>query len=111
MVDTGKRSMKKKMRKTPSKNSIEYFKGKNSKRKCPITKKALLGVTHNQKKAKKQSKTQKRPSVPFGGVLNSKARQEVFVEIGKIISGIKSIEEVDQKYRKFIVQIIKKYEK
>ncbi len=99
--------MKKKFRKTPSKNSVEYFKGKNSKRICPVTKTALLGVTHDEKKAKKQSKTQKRPSVPFGGVLSAKAREKVFIEVAKVSAGIKDINNVDQKYRKYVVQALK----
>ena len=108
MVDTGKRTMKKKSRKTPSGNSMEYFKGENSKRICPINKTALLGVTHSQKKAKKQSKTQKRPSVPFGGVLSSKARENVIIELSKVKAEIKSIDDVDQKYRKYVNQIMKR---
>lgn len=108
MVETGKRSMKKKAIKTPSKNSTKYFRGKNSKKKCSITKKVLAGVTHDEKKAKKQSKTQKRPNVPFGGILSSKAREKVFIETGKVAAGVKKIDEIDQKYRKFVVQIIGK---
>jgi large subunit ribosomal protein L34e len=107
MVDTGKRSMKKKSRKTPSKTTMEYFKGINSKRICPITKTALLGVTHDQKKAKKQSKTQKRPNVPFGGVLSSKAREQVFTEVAKVRAGIKEVNDIDQKYRKYVKQAMK----
>ncbi len=107
MVDTGKRSMKKKSRKTPSKTTTEYFREKNSKRICPINKTALLGVTHDQKKARKQSKTQKRPNVPFGGVLSSKAREQVFTEVAKIKAGIKELNDVDQKYRKYVSQAMK----
>lgn len=107
MVDTGKRAMKKKSIKTPSKTTTKYFRKKNSKRICPVTKKALLGVTHDQKKAKKQSRSQKRPSVPFGGVLNSKAREEVIIELAKVKAGIKEINEVDQKYRKYVIQAMK----
>lgn len=100
--------MKKKTRKTPSKNSTKYFRGKNAKKRCAITKKVLVGVTHDEKKAKKQSKTQKRPNVPFGGILSSMAREKVFIEAGKVAAGIKEINDVDQKYRKFVIQIIEK---
>jgi ribosomal protein L34E len=110
MVETGKRTMKKKSVKKPSKTGKEYFRGKDSKKKCAITGKVLSGMTHEKTKRSKKSKTQKRPSVPFGGILGSKAREQVFIETGKVVAGIKKIDEVEQKYRKYVEQAIRRIE-
>ncbi|MBT7241787.1 MAG: hypothetical protein HN878_04830, partial [Candidatus Diapherotrites archaeon] len=58
--------------------------------------------------ANKKSKSQKRPSVPFGGVLSSKPREQVFTEYGKVMAGVKTIDEVGQTYRKYVKQIMEK---
>lgn len=109
MVDTGKRSKKHKSVKTPSKTTKEYFKGKAKKQTCSITGKTLQGMTHEKTKRSKKSKTQKRPSVPFGGILSGNARENVFIELGKVLTG-KNIDDVDQKYRKYVKQVIKRAE-
>jgi ribosomal protein L34E len=106
MVDTGKRTMKKKAKRTPSKTKEFYYRGKNVKATCAITGNTLAGT----KQCNKESKTQKRPSVPFGGVLSSKAREAVFTELGKVVAGIKEINDVDQKYRKYVKQAMKRVE-
>lgn len=102
MVNTGKRVQKKKSIRTPSKTTTHYSRKKSKKISCAITGKKLAG-THKDKK----SKTQKRPTAPFGGILSGKAREEVFIEVGKVMAGIKKINDVDQKYRKYVKQIIK----
>ncbi|MFA5764309.1 MAG: hypothetical protein WC915_05880 [archaeon] len=106
MVDTGKRTMKRKSRKTPSKTTREYFRGTNTNASCAITGVKLSGT----KQSNKKSITQKRPSVPFGGVLSTKAREQVFTELGKVVAKIKTIDDVDQKYRKYVEQAIKRAE-
>ena len=106
MVDTGKRTMKRKSRKTPSKTTKEYFRGTNTNASCAITGNKLAGT----KQSNKKSKTKKRPSVPFGGVLSTKAREQVFIELGKVVCEMKTIDEVDQKYRKYVKQAIKRVE-
>ncbi len=98
MVETGKRTMKRKFVKTPSKTKKVYFREDKQEKNCAITKQKLLGTSN--KKSSKESKTQKRPSVPFGGVLSTKAREQVFIEVGKVVAGIKKIDDVNQKYRK-----------
>jgi ribosomal protein L34E len=110
MVDTGKRTQKRKSKRTPSKTTKEYFRGRNSKPKCAISKKPLQGMTHEKTKRSKKSKTQKRPSVPFGGILGGKAREKVFTELGKVLAGVKKIDDVDQKYRTFVKQAMKRSE-
>ncbi|MCX6800955.1 MAG: hypothetical protein NTZ73_02095 [Candidatus Diapherotrites archaeon] len=111
MVKPHEKTMKKKMRKTPSKNKRVFFKEKPSKKTCPVTGEALKGVPHARKyKANKLSKTQRRPSVPFGGVLSARAREQVFIETGKIAAGVKKIDDIDEKYKKFVKQALKRFE-
>ncbi len=100
--------MKRKSKKTPSKTKKVYFRGKKQEKNCGISGKKLQGTSG--KKSSKESKTQKRPSVPFGGVLCSRAREKVFIETGKIKAGLKNINEVEQKYRKYVKQALKRVE-
>ena len=108
MVDTGKRTMKHKSRKTPSKTTKNYYRDNKATKICPITGNMLLGTS--KKIRSKESKTQKRPSVPFGGVLSGPAREQVFIELAKVTAGIKEIDDVDQTYRKFVKQAMKRVE-
>ena len=105
MVSPGKRRKQYKNKKTKTTTKREYFKGKHKKTKCAITGKKLAGVPQGTKvELGKYSKTEKRPSVPFGGVLSGEARAQVFIEMGKVISGIKKMEDVDSKYRTYVKQ-------
>jgi ribosomal protein L34E len=106
MVDTGKRTMKRKSRRTPSKTTKTYYRGKTTTATCAISGHKLSGT----KQSNKLSKTQKRPSVPFGGVLNSVSREQVFIELAKVEAKIKKIDDVDQKYRKYVKQAVKRVE-
>jgi ribosomal protein L34E len=105
MVEPKKRRQKYKHKKTMSGTKREYFDGKNKKLKCAITGKNLHGVPHTTtSNARKHSKTEKRPSAPFGGILSGKAREQVFIELAKVIAGIKKINDVDGKYREYVKQ-------
>ena len=109
MVAPGKRRMQYKTRKSASGTKREYFKGKHKKRNCSITGRTLHGVPHETKSGlAKHSKTQKRPSAPFGGILSGEARAAVFVEMGKVLAGVKKMDDVDDKYRKYVKQAIKR---
>lgn len=111
MVSPQKRRMQYRHKKTPTGTKREYFKGKHKKIKCAITGQVLSGVPHETKSGlRKHSKTQKRPSAPFGGVLSGEARAEVFVELAKVVAEIKDIEDVDSKYRKYVKQAMKRAE-
>jgi ribosomal protein L34E len=110
MVKPADRRKKSKKRRTSSKLRTEYFKGNSSRQKCAITGEVLSGVPLAKKgKISKYSKTQRRPSVPFGGNLGSKAREEVFTEVGKVLNG-KDINDVDHKYRTYVKQAMKRAE-
>lgn len=109
MVKPFEKTLKQKDRKTPSGTKRVFEHEKPSKIECAITGKPLKGVPHAIKsKSQKLSKTEKRPSVPFGGILSSQAREQVFVETGKVVAGIKKLEDVDQKYKKYVEQALKR---
>ena len=111
MVAPQERRMQYKSRKAPTGTKREYFKGKHKKQKCAITGKVLAGVPHETKAGmRKYSKTEKRPSAPFGGNLSGEARHEVSVEQAKVVSGTKDISDVDAKYRKYVKQLMKRAE-
>jgi len=87
MPNPHERSSEKKFVRVPGgKTTIKYFKGKGKKQHCALCKNILHGVFHsiNRSKVSKLSKTQRRPSVPFGGVLCSKCRVKVFEETIKV---------------------------
>ena len=111
MVRPEKRRMKKIHGRVASGSKTEHYRGKKSSAKCAITGNKLAG-THTATKglSNKKSKSQKRPSVPFGGILSSKAREQVSIELGKIIAEVKTIDEVDQTYRKYVKQMLKRAE-
>jgi ribosomal protein L34E len=107
MVAPWQRRLKKKFKKSASGSKPERYSEKKSITKCPITGKKLSGVPNTTKAGlSKKSKTEKRPSVPFGGILSGKARQEVFIELGKVVAGIKEINDVDFKYRGYVKQVL-----
>jgi ribosomal protein L34E len=109
MVRRSDRTKKAKFVKTPSKTKKEYFDEAPKKKRCAITNQVLSGTERNIKPIK-SSKTQRRPSVPFGGILSSKAREIIFTELAKVTAGIKTIEEVDFKHRKYVKQVEKRVE-
>ena len=107
MVAANKHRQKGQFSKTASGTKKEYFKGKHKKVLCAIDGTALAGVPHETKTNKnKYSKTQRRPSAPFGGILSGSAREKVFVETGKVVAGIKQLDDVDQKYRSYVRQAL-----
>ncbi len=55
---------------------------------------------------RKLSKTEKRPSTMFAGILSAGERVIVFEEAAKIACGEKSIDETDFRIRKFVEQAL-----
>lgn len=88
---------------------IKLVRGKAGKRECSICGKQLAGVPHGATKSGvgKLSKTQKRPSVPFGGVLCTECRAVTAEETAKIIAG-KKIGDIDLRFRPFIEASLKR---
>jgi ribosomal protein L34E len=105
MTSPGQKTKKKKKRRTPSGSKEYYVREKTGKRNCTVCNKQLHGVPHGKTAAEisRMSKTKKRPSVPFGGVLCTKCRRQVFEEKAKVENGLKNIEDVDLVIKKFIV--------
>lgn len=98
---------KKVMRKTVT-GVIERFKDKKpKKRRCANCKELLHGVPHQKKTSeiRKLSKTEKRPSVRFGGILCSKCRRTMFEEAIKVKEGVKKKEDVDLSIKKYVNEI------
>ena len=104
MTKPGDKTKKKKKRKAV-KGSREFFvREKTSKLVCAVCSAQLHGTPHGKKVSEvaKMGKTQKRPSVPFGGVLCTKCRRLVAVEKAQVEAGIKDINAVELRIKKFI---------
>ena len=99
------RVKKRKMVVTPSgKAKIRVIRHKKTKVSCAITKKPITSANNNPL----LSKTEKRPSVIFGGVLSVKARNVVFENTIKVKLGIKKEEDLNLTTKKYVKQAIKK---
>jgi len=102
----GKQGRKKKMyRKTPSGKTKVYF--KKEKRKscasCALCSKTLAGVSNERN----LSKSEKRPSAMFAGVLCNECRTTVVEEAIKVKQGIKRLEDCEVRLRSYIEQSLK----
>jgi len=108
MVAPNRRRLKYRHRKSAKTTKREYFKEKGSAGTCAVHKTKMCGVTGGRgNKLSRKSMTQRRPSVPFGGVLSGHARESVFLEMGKVVAGVKKIDEVPEKYREYVKQALK----
>lgn len=76
------RKIVKKIRRTPSgKRTIIFRKKKTNKARCPDTGQVLHGTAYGRKRdVRNLSKTQKRPSRYYGGVLSPRALKNRIVE-------------------------------
>lgn len=111
MTQPKDRARKYKKRKSSSGTKKVHFNEKSQRKLCAIKGTPLSGTSRETRgMISKESKTQRRPSVPFGGILSGAAREEVFIELGKVAAGIKSVDEVDEKYRKYVKQSLKRVE-
>ncbi len=107
MPTPGERTKKKKYRRTPGGKTKVYFeRDRHGKASCALCNAKLAGVPR-QDEVRKLSKTEKRPSVPFGGVLCNKCRTSVIEEAIKIKEGIKKLEECKIGKRQYIEQALK----
>lgn len=104
MVDRQTRSKRKKFRRTPGgRVSRQYSRDKKSYAECAATGAKLHGTGHQGKgRIGKQSKSERRPSVRFGGVLSSPARKELWENYALVEAGKKAMNEVPSRFRKFI---------
>ncbi len=102
------RSKKKKFRKSSGKKAKPIFvRGKTAKHKCAACGKALHGVPHGKtsSQVRKLSKTERRPTGIFAGVLCGQCRSKVAAEAAKVEAKAKKLWEVELKLRKYVEQV------
>ncbi len=113
MTKPSDKNKKKKFRRSvKGKSKAYYTRTKKAKHKCALCKKVLHGVPHSKNVAeiKKLGKTEKRPSVPFGGILCSECRTKTIDEAVKVIEKEKKEETLELKgktYTKQMIEMIK----
>ncbi len=106
---------RKKMKTKKTVGGKKVFRGEREKPRkllCAVCSGQLSGVQHGQKKSKlgKNSKTQKRPSVLFGGILCATCREIVLIEAIKIKSGLKKPVKTSFAIKPFVEIAIKRIE-
>jgi ribosomal protein L34E len=74
---------------------------------------ALSGTPHTSQvsKLKKLSKTERKPSVPFGGILSGAERKRVFEAAAKVASKTMQIEAVGKDILPFVQQALARGER
>ena len=104
MVDRQTRVKTRKFRRTPGAVvSTQFTRDKKSYAECAVTGKRLHGTGHQGKNlVGKRSKSEKRPSVKFGGQLSGPARRELWENVALVEAGKKALNMVPVKLRKFI---------
>lgn len=107
MVKPGQKTKKKKYRKTPGGKAKAYFERKrHGKASCALCGNALAGVP-KQDEVKKLSKTERRPSAIFAGVLCNRCRNTVLEEAIKIKENIKNMRDCKITLRTYVEQALK----
>lgn len=81
---------------------------KSQKKTCALCEKMLHGVPHGQRVAgvKRLSKSQRRPTGLFGGILCSHCRQDVIEEAVRIRTGAKMLDDVLLSEKNFVEQAL-----
>jgi len=113
MTQPKNRTDSKKFVRVPSgETRIRYFKSKAAKKSCSKCGRVLHGTAHGRRNSAigKLSKTQKRPNVPFAGILCGNCREDIVKEAGKVKYGFKELGQVALSIKPFVEQIIKKVE-
>ncbi len=102
------RSKKKKFRRRGSGKAKKVFvRGKTAKHHCHLCKGLLHGVPHSKTAAevRKLSKTKRRPTALFAGILCSRCRSQVVGEAAKVEASTKKIAEVELRLQKYVGQV------
>jgi len=90
--------------KTPKGNiKIRKVKKRPNKAKCPVCRNFLLGVS-----SRKGTKTQRRPSRVFGGMLCNGCVTRVITEAAKVKEGIKPLDRVKLEIKQYVELAAKK---
>lgn len=92
---------------TPSGSRMRFVQKKNSKSECALCQGILHGVPHSRTTAERRalSKSSRRPSALFAGVLCGNCRETVLEECAKVKSGVKPLEDVSLALKPYIRQI------
>lgn len=108
MTKHGEKGAKVQVRRKISGTMRVFKSARHSKKRCAITGSVLHGVGHGKtiSQTRAMSKTEKRPSVAFGGILSASARKQVFEESAAIKSGEKKLSDVNLSYRKYVSQAL-----
>ncbi|MFH1544519.1 MAG: 50S ribosomal protein L34e [archaeon] len=110
MVKRSERYKKKKFRRTPGGKTVERREEKKSgKHHCAVCRKQLHGVPHGKKpsEVRRLSKTERRPTALFAGVLCNQCRTNAMEEAAKVNQKIKKLTEVELILRNY-VEVIEK---
>jgi len=110
MVKASQRRLKKKFVRVPSGKVVERYSRKLASKPIDALSKKPLQGTARGTKINKLSKTQRRPSVLFGGVLGSKSRDLIFEEAIKVKTNVKTMDDVSISIRKYVKEAILKIE-
>jgi len=108
MPNRSERAKKTKFRRKASgKSERAFVRGKTGKHSCTICGKVMHGTPHGKTTAevRKLSKTKRRPTGLFAGVLCNKCRTRVAGEAAKLESKTKSLDEVEVRLRKYVEQV------
>jgi ribosomal protein L34E len=108
MTGHGRKGKRPKTVKGIAGSKTKMVSARHSKRTDAITGETLHGVAHGATltQMRRLSKTARRPSRKFGGVLSSKNTRRVLTESGLVAAGAKRIEDVELRYRKFVEQAL-----
>jgi len=108
MPNREERAKNKKFRRLPhGKSRVVFERGHPGKHHCALCGAVLHGVPHGRKpsEVRKMGKTERRPSALFAGMLCGKCRAIIVVEAAKVGSGLKKIQDVELRLRKFAAQV------
>ncbi len=110
MPAPNERSKKRKFRKTPGGRNVRHsIRGKSSKLACGSCGNNLHGVPHakTSAKVKKLSKSKRRPSGAFGGVLCGNCRERIVIKAAKVKNEGKKITDIGIGDKKYVEQAMK----
>jgi len=101
-----------KFRKTPKRTKPYAAEYKTSKHKCALCNSIMHGMPHGKRSSevRKLSKTERRPTAIFGGVLCNKCRTLIAEESAKVKYGIKKFDDIPIKYRHYVEIMLNKVE-
>ena len=111
MPTPGEKTKKKKFVKTPGGEvKVRYNRKRPGKHHCALDHSALHGVPHNRKnhEVSKLSRSKRKPSVMFGGILSGNSRRKVMEEAIKVKYFGKKIEDADLRMKHYLDAAIKR---